>query len=197
MSIKMTLQYNSDLIDKAIREHIERNLGITNSVQIVYTHKRKTRSVSAEVHVLNDFDLEGIASIAQAPEPILLDKPATVAKKSKKIEIEPPLELAEILPKEKVTTPAPVITAAVQEPVKAFDKVEVEVAPKAVEEITAEAESLFGNDDDNFSQGFAEPAQEAIEESLVNDPDDIGGFAEDSDADASEMSEEDLDSLFD
>jgi hypothetical protein len=46
---KISINYTPDLIDEAIREHVQRTMGISSDIEIHYTHKRRTRRVSAEI----------------------------------------------------------------------------------------------------------------------------------------------------
>ena len=46
---KLSVIYSPELIDEAIREHIQKRMGVTSSIQVEYTHRRKTKKVSAEV----------------------------------------------------------------------------------------------------------------------------------------------------
>lgn len=46
---KISINYTPDLIDEAIREHVQRTMGISSDIEIYYTHKRRTRRVSAEI----------------------------------------------------------------------------------------------------------------------------------------------------
>lgn len=48
---KISINYPPSLIDEAIKEHVQRHMGITGNIEIEYTHRRRTRKVSAEVLV--------------------------------------------------------------------------------------------------------------------------------------------------
>ena len=47
----LKITYPPELVDAAITEHVKKHMGVTGDVTIDYTHRRKTRRVSADVYV--------------------------------------------------------------------------------------------------------------------------------------------------
>jgi len=51
MAGKLKMTYPPSLVDAAIKLHIEQTLGLKGEMDIDYTHRRKTRRVSAEIEI--------------------------------------------------------------------------------------------------------------------------------------------------
>jgi hypothetical protein len=46
---KISINYTPELIDSAIKEHIEKYMNVVGEIEIEYMHRRKTKKVSAEI----------------------------------------------------------------------------------------------------------------------------------------------------
>ena len=66
---KISINYTPDLIDEAIREHVQRTMGISNDIEIHYTHKRRTRRVSAEILI----PVQGTEPVKAVQEAVTFD----------------------------------------------------------------------------------------------------------------------------
>jgi len=68
---RLKISYPPELVDQAIKEHIENNMNLTGEFEIDYTHRRKTRRVSADIFIDN-MQSKGI-DITGLPEATTLD----------------------------------------------------------------------------------------------------------------------------
>jgi len=124
MSVEMTLYYSPEKINDAVREHIERNLKLNGNMRITYTHKRKTKEVSAEIHILN----QDPWALTQTQTDFT--KPETVYQP-----LEDPLLSISDKPAGKLSEPKKAVAEKVDHTAKAFDN---------TAESVEESDTLFG-----------------------------------------------------
>jgi len=183
-AVKMVLHYSAEMIDEAVKQHIQRNLGYSGDMEIVYTHKRKLKSAEANIKIFHGADTSN--ENHQIETSVLMPKMETETVKPEK---------SPKVPKEKVKS-----VALAQE--ASDDLIDFGDSSKAMcktEDDFGSVEELVGSTakTTEFEEELVAVAESKIEAQVTDLEDPFGDNAEAAATDIAEAAQiEDVDSIF-
>ena len=139
---KMSINYTPELVDEAIKEHIQKHMQVSGVVGIEYLHRRKTQKVSATVFVENSLKVPEVVEEVK-PKPILPDN-VPVDKSSNIMEVDDLENIPEVDRIDKAPTEFEDLPIGFDAEPIGFEDLPLHEQQEATDADEADVDSLFG-----------------------------------------------------